>query len=458
MVNECSDGTHSCNSQEICNNLIVGFECKNKEKMFESKDRFIISSTIEMNSGDTKKVGALATDYNFKLTLGNLSKKSRSIETIATMASTSETLIEIKLRTNSESTSSVAPFIIDIDLYSQFQVELFITSPEKKNEINVLQQCIGQDCLISVSLNGINALESSNPVAMIHAGTSAQTFAHVKSLEIINAQELDQAVCEPAPLVENLWLVDGTGSYKSYRGKAKEEFIKNWEYLLSDDPNTKLGLAFFADRDHDFGCPLEELYHVALNLKPVKDITLTEIGNAFEQMNQMGGGGDSPEDQLLGLVFSIDQDRISWSTNARVRLISLFTDVEFHYKGDTKDAGRIDAPLRSWWSPQPDYRYHDPIEVSKLVDQAVDNLVIEPPFSLDFYITSKGTANKPYELYFVDGYEDISWFLVRKAFISSSIDDSFGDKMNQMNNVMTRARDINDRYQEKCEEWDENQF
>ena len=61
MVNECSDGTHSCNSQEICNNLIVGFECKNKEKMFESKDRFIISSTIEMNSDDTKKVGALGT-------------------------------------------------------------------------------------------------------------------------------------------------------------------------------------------------------------------------------------------------------------------------------------------------------------------------------------------------------------------------------------------------------------
>ena len=61
MVNECADGTHSCNSQEICNNLIVGFECKNKEKMFESKDRFIISSTIEMRSGDTKKVGALGT-------------------------------------------------------------------------------------------------------------------------------------------------------------------------------------------------------------------------------------------------------------------------------------------------------------------------------------------------------------------------------------------------------------
>ena len=96
------------------------------------------------------------------------------------MASTSETLIEIKLRANSESTSSVAPFIIDIDLNSQFQVALFITSPEKKNEINILQQCIEQDCIISISLNGINALESSNPVSMIHAGTSAQTFAHVK--------------------------------------------------------------------------------------------------------------------------------------------------------------------------------------------------------------------------------------------------------------------------------------
>lgn len=88
--------------------------------------------------------------------------------------------MEIKLRSNSESTSSVAPFIIDVDLYSQFQVALFITNPEKKNEINVLQQCIGEDCIITVSLNGINALESSNPVAIIYAGTSAQALAHVE--------------------------------------------------------------------------------------------------------------------------------------------------------------------------------------------------------------------------------------------------------------------------------------
>ena len=44
-------------------------------------------------------------------------------------------------------------------------------------------------------------------------------------------KEIDESVCEESPLVENLWLVDGTGSYQGYRNKAKEEFVKNWNYL-----------------------------------------------------------------------------------------------------------------------------------------------------------------------------------------------------------------------------------
>ena len=43
-----------------------------------------------------------------------------------------------------------------------------------------------------------------------------------------------------------------------------------------------------------------------------------------------------------------------------------------------------------------------------------------------------------------------SWFLIRKAFISSSIEQSFKDKMAQMDKVMQRARDINAQYEGKC--------
>ena len=57
-------------------------------------------------------------------------------------------------------------------------------------------------------------------------------------------------------------------------------------------------------------------------------------------------------DHLLAMTFSLDKNRVSWSSNARIRLVSLFTDVPFHFKGDRKDKGTIDAPLRSWWSPQ----------------------------------------------------------------------------------------------------------
>ena len=54
-------------------------------------------------------------------------------------------------------------------------------------------------------------------------------------------------------------------------------------------------MAFFADRDHDFNVPMDELYGVGLNMKSVKDITRSEIDTAWSKINLMGGGGDGPE-------------------------------------------------------------------------------------------------------------------------------------------------------------------
>jgi len=115
-------------------------------------------------------------------------------------------------------------------------------------------------------------------------------------------------------------------------------------------------------------------------MKSVNDISIAEINSGFQKINQMGGGGDGLEDQLLGMIFSMDKDRVEWSLNSRIRLISIFTDVGFHSKGDSQDKGKTDAPLRSWWKPQPQYRYHDPRDVVKVADQSFETRFSESPF------------------------------------------------------------------------------
>ena len=80
------------------------------------------------------------------------------------------------------------------------------------------------------------------------------------------------------------------------------------------------------------------------------------------------------------MIFSMDKDRVEWSLNSRIRLISIFTDVGFHSKGDSQDKGKTDAPLRSWWKPQPQYRYHDPRDVVKVADQSFETRFSESPF------------------------------------------------------------------------------
>jgi len=60
-----------------------------------------------------------------------------------------------------------------------------------------------------------------------------------------------------------------------------------------------LGLSFFSDRQGDFGRPLEEVY---LNAMPLLDpfvITDEMVDSAFEYINTMFGGGDSPEGNII---------------------------------------------------------------------------------------------------------------------------------------------------------------
>ena len=72
MINECADGTHSCSASELCINGIVGFTCEDKEEIFEDGERFIVTSSIDFAPNQEKQIGALSTDFNFKITLDSI--------------------------------------------------------------------------------------------------------------------------------------------------------------------------------------------------------------------------------------------------------------------------------------------------------------------------------------------------------------------------------------------------
>ena len=95
--------------------------------------------------------------------------------------------------------------------------------------------------------------------------------------------------------------------------------MKNRDLLKSKDHPTRLGIAFFADRDHDFGTAIQTLYSVAMPLTDVNLISDSDIEAAFAKIGQLGSGHDGPEDILLGMVFSLDQDMVQWDVTSKVR-------------------------------------------------------------------------------------------------------------------------------------------
>jgi len=117
----------------------------------------------------------------------------------------------------------------------------------------------------------------------------------------------------------------------------------------------------------------------------------------------------------------MDMNLIKWSKSSKVKLISVFTDNPFHVEFDSADRGSEPAPLHSWYSPEPSYRYHSPESVSSLSDQET-----KIPFSLDFYITADtSSVLDQYNNYFVTAKEESEWFVLRKTFQSSNIDAVF---------------------------------
>ena len=61
-----------------------------------------------------------------------------------------------------------------------------------------------------------------------------------------------------------------------------------------------MGLTFWSDRLFDIDEMTDGLYHCALPLTDIGELTSSTVTEAFSGINKMYGGGDGPEDVLLG--------------------------------------------------------------------------------------------------------------------------------------------------------------
>jgi len=104
---------------------------------------------------------------------------------------------------------------------------------------------------------------------------------------------------------------------------------------------------FLLDRNSN----IDKIWRIVLQLTEVQSISDRMVDDAFGLISTMDGGGDGPEDILLGLVFSMDSAKVNWNPAARVKLISVFTDSPYHYDTE-KVIGSVDPPLHAWNSHQ----------------------------------------------------------------------------------------------------------
>ena len=71
---------------------------------------------------------------------------------------------------------------------------------------------------------------------------------------------------------------------------------------------------------------------------------------------------------------------------------------------------------------------------------------------MDFYLTTSDldTVDQYYQ-YFINGYEDAQWYIIRRAFISASIPAAFDAKMDNMEQVLDRVDKIDLQFNKKCD-------
>lgn len=154
------------------------------------------------------------------------------------------------------------------------------------------------------------------PLAMLAGlGAAASTKLTARQKAMQNTQQIDQ-----------VFLMDCTGSMGSYIQTAKDKITTLVDQLKKDYPYLKLRLAFIGYRDiDDWGKPS--------NLQYI-EIPFTEDVVDFKQKLQAvkaTGGGDHPEDVYTGLEAAAGLD---WQSS--VRLMTLLSDAPHNEKNGRK--------------------------------------------------------------------------------------------------------------------------
>ena len=89
--------------------------------------------------------------------------------------------------------------------------------------------------------------------------TKKVLFFYVKYFRGLNSKIF--STLEKAPFIENLWLVDGTGSYRSQATEAKKQFKENRAKLMEmNNPTAKLGIAFISGKFGSFTLSIDQQF------------------------------------------------------------------------------------------------------------------------------------------------------------------------------------------------------
>ncbi|CAG5102319.1 Oidioi.mRNA.OKI2018_I69.chr1.g245.t1.cds [Oikopleura dioica] len=153
--------------------------------------------------------------------------------------------------------------------------------------------------------------------------------------------------------IDIVWLIDGTGSYTGYQNDAKKAFKDQVLFLNNlqrNDPNTPiLSFAWMTSSTN-------KVYQAGLALKEVDKYSFgSSFDSAFSKINDMYGGGDAPEDPLLGIIFTMTDPAVNWDPDS-IKQVHIFTDIDYHH--DSLSSRH--PPLQKWTSqPSSLYTFYD---------------------------------------------------------------------------------------------------
>jgi len=181
---------------------------------------------------------------------------------------------------------SLKPFTMPIDTTMFNQVNLLVVKDD--------------EYVLSAVINGKTWHKKKLKNAKIVNDVTVEIDSkYVRKTDVLTAHEISTDICGDGPFLDNLWLVDGTGSYTKNIKTAKQEFKRNRDFLQQMNTTSRMGISYFSDRDGDFNRNMDIVFKDALPLIDIFSITDAFVDAAFDAIGAMYEGGDAFEGNNL---------------------------------------------------------------------------------------------------------------------------------------------------------------